>query len=88
MLESIVKFLFDNIGNNTSAKKISDTLTSYGRKTSSVTVENYLSALCDSFIIYKANRYDISRKRLLKTAEKTYIKILNPENGILIFGLL
>ncbi len=73
ILESIVKFLFDNIGNNTSAKKISDTLTSYGRKTSPVTVENYLSALCDSFIIYKANRYDISGKQLLKTMEKYYI---------------
>lgn len=73
ILESIVKFLFDNIGNNTSAKKISDTLTSYGRKTSSVTVENYIRALCDSFIIYKANRYDISGKQLLKTMEKYYI---------------
>lgn len=73
VLEKIVKFLFDNVGNNTSAKKISDTLTSYGRKTASATVENYLKALCDSFIIYKANRYDISGKQLLKTAEKYYL---------------
>ncbi len=73
VLESVIRFLFDNIGNNTSAKKISDTLTSYGRKTYSSTVENYLSALCDSFIIYKANRFDISGKQLLKTAEKYYV---------------
>lgn len=73
ILESVVKFLFDNIGNNTSAKKISDTLTSSNRKTSSPTVENYLQALSDSFIIYKANRFDITGKQLLKTSEKYYV---------------
>ena len=45
ILESIVKFMFDNVGNSTSAKKISDTLTSYGRKVTTPTVEKYLSAL-------------------------------------------
>lgn len=45
MLESIIKFLFDNVGNTVSSKKIADSLTSYGRKTTSVTVENYIEAL-------------------------------------------
>ena len=73
ILESIVKFMFDNIGNITSSKKISNTMTSAGRKISSPTVENYLSALIDSFILYKVNRYDISGKQYLKTAEKYYV---------------
>jgi len=73
MLESIIKFMFDNIGNITSSKKISNTMTSAGRKISSPTVENYLSALTDSFILYKVNRYDISGKQYLKTAEKYYV---------------
>ena len=73
ILESIIKFMFDNIGNITSSKKISNTMTSAGRKISSPTVENYLSALIDSFILYKVNRYDISGKQYLKTAEKYYV---------------
>ena len=73
VLESIVKFMFDNVGNNASVKKISDTMTSYGRKVTSPTVENYLSGLIDSFILYKVNRFDISGKQYLKTAEKYYV---------------
>jgi predicted AAA+ superfamily ATPase len=72
ILESIVKFMFDNVGNRTSAKKISDTMTSYGRKITSPTVENYLSALINSFIFYRSNRYDVVGKQYLKTGEKYY----------------
>src|SRR5574344_1682996 len=72
MLESIIKFMFDNVGNSTSAKKISDTMTSYGRKITSPTVENYLSALTNSFIFYRVNRYDVVGKQYLKTGEKYY----------------
>lgn len=73
LLESIVRFLFDNIGNIVSSKKISDTLTSFGRKTTSVTVENYIGALTESFILYKADRYDIKGKQYLKSLEKYYL---------------
>jgi uncharacterized protein len=72
ILESIVKFMFDNVGSLTSAKKISDAMTSYGRKIASSTVENYLSALADSFIFYRVNRYDVAGKQYLKTGEKYY----------------
>ncbi len=73
LLESIIKFLFDNIGNIVSPKKIANTLTSYGRKTSSITVENYISALSECFILYKVNRYDIKGKQYLKSLEKYYL---------------
>ena len=73
LLESVIHFMFDNIGNLCNAKKISDTLTSSGRKISSHTIDNYLSALCDSFILYKAGRYDIKGKRHLETGEKYYV---------------
>jgi predicted AAA+ superfamily ATPase len=73
MLESVIKFMFDNIGSLCSMKKIADTMTSYGRKISVHTVENYLSALCDSFILYRAERYDIKGKQYLKTGEKYYL---------------
>jgi hypothetical protein len=73
VLESIANYLFENIGNMVSTNKISDTLTSYGRKTDVKTVEKYVNALCESFIIYKVNRYDVKGKQHLKTLEKYYI---------------
>lgn len=73
LLESVIKFLFDNIGNIVSSKKISDSLTSYGRKTTSVTVENYIDALTEAFVLYKAGRYDVKGKQYLKSLEKYYL---------------
>jgi len=73
MLESLVRFLFDNIGCETSTKKIADSMTSAGRKISVHTVENYISALLDSFILYRAGRFDIKGKQHLKTGSKYYL---------------
>lgn len=73
MLESICRFLFDSIGSSISTKKISDTLASNGRKNSVHTVEEYLNALLESYILYKVNRFDIRGKELLKTQEKYYL---------------
>ena len=72
LLESVTRFLLDNIGNIVSSKKIADSLTSYGRKTNSITVENYVTALLDSYILYKASRYNIKGKQHLKSLEKYY----------------
>ena len=71
MLESIVRFVFDNIGN--SSKKIADTMTSEGRKIDVKTVEKYLNSLLESFIAYRATRFNIKGKQHLKTLEKYYI---------------
>lgn len=73
LLESILKFIAANIGSIVSTKKISDYLTSHGRKTTSDTIDNYLKMLENAFIIYKANRYDLKGKMFLKTLEKYYI---------------
>ena len=73
VLESVVRFIFDNIGSRVSSKKIADTLTSQGRKTTSKTVERYIYGLCESFIIYEAKRYNIRGKQHLKTLEKYYV---------------
>ena len=73
MLESVIRFTFDNIGNLMSTKKISDTMTSDGRKVDVKTVEKYISALMESFIVYQAKRYDIKGKNYLKTLDKYYV---------------
>ena len=73
MLESVIRFLFDAVGSIISIKKISDTLTSVGRKISSHTVESYITGLVESFVLYPVKRYDIKGKQHLKTLEKYYV---------------
>ena len=73
MLQSLVQFVFDNIGSPLSSKKIADTMTSAGRKIDVKTAEKYLEALTESYIIYKAKRYDIRGKQYLKTLDKYYV---------------
>lgn len=72
LLESILKFIFDSIGSPISTKKISDTLTSKGTLTSNHTVENYISAFLESFLIYKTERFDVKGKSLLARDYKYY----------------
>lgn len=73
MLESVTRFMFDNIGNPLSMKKIADTMTSDGRKIDVKTVEKFISGLTESFVLYKANRYNVKGKQYLKTLEKYYV---------------
>ena len=73
MLESVVRFTFDNIGNYLSTKKIADAMTSDGRKIDIKTVEKYITALMESYVLYQAKRYDIKGKQYLKTLEKYYV---------------
>lgn len=72
LLESVLKFIYDSIGSPISTKKISDTLTSKGTLTSNHTVENYLNAFLESFLIYKAERFDVKGKKLLSRDYKYY----------------
>lgn len=73
MLKSLLRYIFDNIGSPLSSKKVADTMTSDGRKIDSKTVERYLDALSESYIIYPAKRYNIKGKQYLKTLGKYYV---------------
>ena len=73
LLENILKFIFDSIGSPISTKKISDTLTSKGISTSNHTVENYITSFVESFLIYKAERFDVKGKNLLARDYKYYV---------------
>ena len=83
MLESIIKFIFDNIGQLVSTNKISNTLNSNNRKNSVNTIESYITNLIDSYIIYKISRYDIKEKKYLKTGDKYYVCDLGLRNFLL-----
>lgn len=72
MLRTVTKFMFNNIGNCLSIKKIADTLTSDGRSISVHTVEGYLESLVESYIFNKASRFDIKGRQYLQSGEKYY----------------
>ena len=73
LLNKLVDFLMDNIGNITSIRKIADTLTSNKTKTNDKTVGKYIGYLCDAFAFYRIRRYDISGKKYLTTDDKFYL---------------
>ena len=73
LLERIVKYAFDNIGNTFSGKNVADYFKSQQRKIDLNTVYNYLNALEGAFVLYRTSRYDIKGKEILKTQEKFYL---------------
>lgn len=72
-LDRILRFMADQAGNTTSIKRISDILTSDGLPIESHTVESYLDAFLDSYLLYKVKRYDIKGANILRTMDKYYM---------------
>lgn len=73
LLERVIKYVFDNIGNTFSGKNVADYFKSQQRKVDINTIYNYLNALEGAFILYRVPRYDIKGKEILKTQEKFYV---------------
>ncbi|MDR2968702.1 MAG: ATP-binding protein [Tannerellaceae bacterium] len=73
LLERIVRYAFDNIGNTFSGKNVADYFKSQQRKIDINTVYNYLHALEGAFVLYRVPRYDIKGREILKTQEKFYV---------------
>lgn len=73
LLNRILRFVMDNIGNTFSAKKIADYFKSQQRSVNQNTVYNYLGALESTFLISRVNRFDLHGKEILKTQEKFYL---------------
>ena len=73
LLERVVKYAFDNLGNTFSGKNVADYFKSQQRKIDINTVYNYLTALEGAFILYRVPRYDVKGKEILKTQEKFFL---------------
>lgn len=73
LLEKVIRFLFDNIGNIFSAKSVADYFKSELRSVDVETIYNYIEYLKEAFVIYEVKRYDVRGKALLKTQEKYYL---------------
>ncbi len=82
LFDAVIDFLCSNIGSYVSANKIADTLKSngYGKVTHD-TIGNYLDFVCDAYLFYRAQRYDIKGKQYLKTLNKYYICDLGIRNS-------
>ena len=73
LLERVVKYAFDNIGNTFSGKNVADYFKNQQRKVDINTIYNYLNALEGAFILYRVSRFDMKGKEVLKTQEKFYV---------------
>ena len=73
LLESIFVFLADNIGSVYSGKRISDYLSSHGRKTSANTVIDYVKYMVDACALHDVKRFDLRGKRQLAYTGKAFL---------------
>ncbi|MGL1934999.1 MAG: ATP-binding protein [Fibrobacterales bacterium] len=83
LLENLVSFFFDNIGNLVTAKSISNYLKSQHIKSSIESVQTYVGYLESCFALHKVKRYDIKGKRHLEIAEKHYLNDLGLRHATL-----
>ena len=73
LLERVIRYAMDNIGNTFSGKNVADYFKSQQRRIDINTIYNYLHALEGAFVLYRVPRYDIKGKEILKTQEKFYL---------------
>lgn len=89
--KKIILFLADNVGNNTSATSIGNTLVNEGllengtRKTKPAvqTIQAYIEALTEAYIFYEIKRFDIKGREYLRTLGKYYIVDIGLRNYLL-----
>lgn len=73
MFRRVAQFLFDNVGSEVSANKVSSTLKSAGYSVTANTVDRYINLMCDAFVLYRCPRYDIKGRERLRTNPKYYV---------------
>ena len=85
LLENLGRYVFDNVGNIFSAKKIADYLKSQKMKVGVETVQNYLGYLTSTYAANRVDRYDIKGKRVLELHEKYYLGDIGLRHALLGF---
>lgn len=82
LLENLVAFVADNVGNLFSAQNISKYLKSQRINMPTQTVLNYLKALTNAFVIHRASRVDLKGMKIFEVGEKYYFEDLGIRNSI------
>ena len=77
LLMMVADYLMDNIGNKTSIRNISNSLTSNTYQTNHKTIGAYVDYLCKSFLFYPFSRYDIKGNKYLESDKKYYLADLS-----------
>jgi hypothetical protein len=73
LLERVMAYSFDNIGQTFSSNTVVNYLKSMRLTPSPPTVASYLNALTDAMILEKASRYDIKGKKIMQRMEKYFV---------------
>lgn len=73
LLDRLIRFIMDNIGQTFSANSISKYFKNEKRNVKTETIYNYLSYLEDAFFLNKVRREDLVGKKILKTDEKFFL---------------
>ena len=86
VLDSLINMLASSVGSLTNPQKIYNTYVSNGIKDiSKGTIMSYIDYLLDSFLVEKAERYDVKGKRYISTPQKYYFADIGLRNARLNF---
>lgn len=83
LLENLVSYVSDNVGNLLSAKSISDFLKSQKVKVTPNVILSYLGFLEQAFFILKVNREELRGKKIFEIGQKYYMEDLGLRHALL-----
>ncbi len=72
-MDAVIRYLFDNIGSETSLRNIEKQLKASGNATTVPTIDKYIQGLLDSYLLYRCDRYDLKGKHILNGNSKYYV---------------
>ncbi len=85
VIESLIDVLASSVGSLSNPTKIASTFTSNGVNASDKTISSYIEYLEDSFLIRKAQRYDIKGRKYINSPFKYYFSDVGLRNARLNF---
>ena len=83
LFDKVVRYLFDNIGNITTAKRIADYFKSQKIRVAVDTMLNYIKCIETALLIKRVYKYDIKGGRHLEFYEKVYLTDIGLRNGLI-----
>lgn len=81
-LDAVARYMFDNIGNETSIRNIANNLKDYKISVQTIN-DTCIQGMLDSFLLYKCEHYDIKGKQYLEGNAKYYVADIGLRTAIL-----